>query len=99
MKAMVHMDFEKAKDAASQATEKATEKASEVAETIKEKAGPYAEKAGELATKGVEAAADAAKKVTGGRFDERIDTVAEKVEDVLGRATGSGSESGSGGNA
>lgn len=84
------MNFDKAKDAASQATEKA----SEMAETLKDQAGPYVEKAGELATRGVEAAADAAKKVTGGRFDEQIDSVAEKVEGVVQKATSSGDTAG-----
>lgn len=75
------MKFDKAKDAAAHATEKATEVAGEIAEKV----GPLAEKAGEVAAKGVGAAADAANKVTGGRFEEKITTAAEKVEGVLNK--------------
>lgn len=73
------MKFDKAKDAAAQATEKATEVAGDIAERV----GPLAEKAGEVAAKSVEAAADAANKLTGGRFEDQITTAAEKVEGVL----------------
>lgn len=51
----------------------------------KDAAAKATEKAGEVASKGVEAAADAANRVTGGRFEDRINTAADKVEGVLGK--------------
>ncbi|MGH3521180.1 MAG: Rv0909 family putative TA system antitoxin [Haloechinothrix sp.] len=76
------MNFDKAKDLAAQATQKATEVAGELAEKV----APYAEKAGEAAAKGVNVAADAANKATGGRYEEQIKGVTEKVEGAINKS-------------
>lgn len=78
-KVTAQMNIDKAKDIAGQAAEKASEVASDLAEKV----GPLAEKAGEVAAKGVHAAADAANKATGGRFEDKIGSVTEKVEGKL----------------
>lgn len=78
-KVTAEMNMDRAKDIAGQAAEKA----SEVAADIAEKVGPLAEKASEAAAKGVQAAADAANKATGGRFEDKITSVSDKVGDKL----------------
>ena len=63
-------------------------KAGPYAETVKKKTGPYAEKASAFAAKGVTSAASAAKKVTGGRYDTRIDSAADKIGGALKKERG-----------
>ena len=50
-------------------------------------AGDIAEKAAPAAAKGVDAAAAGADKITGGKFHDQIETVANRVEGALDRGT------------
>ncbi len=69
------MKFDKAKDLAAQAKQKATEVA-----------GGLAEKVAPLAEKGVDAAGDAANKATGGKYEEKIKGVTDKVEGAINKS-------------
>lgn len=77
---------EKASELAAQAAQAAgpaLEKAKEVASELAEKAGPLVEKAAVAAAHGVSAAAEQIDKATGGKYSDKISTVATKIEDAL----------------
>ncbi|MCW2595016.1 MAG: antitoxin [Jatrophihabitans sp.] len=66
-----------------QAAGPALDKAKEVAGELAEKAGPYVEKAAQVAAQGVAAAAEQIDKATGGKYADKISSVASKIEHKL----------------
>jgi len=64
---------------------KVSDIAKSAADTAKSTAGPLAGKAKDLTVQGMTVASAGANKVTGGRFEDAIGSVTEKVEGVLGR--------------